>query len=62
MSENRKRTNRSKASPKGPGEMGWQARKSEATRNQIINAAIRCIVESSYSNTTTMKIALSQSY
>ncbi|MEE4174963.1 MAG: TetR/AcrR family transcriptional regulator [Xanthomonadales bacterium] len=41
----------------GSGEMGWQARKSEATRNQIINAAIRCIVESSYSNTTTMKIA-----
>ena len=37
--------------------MGWQARKSEATRNQIITAAIRCIVESSYSNTTTMKIA-----
>lgn len=43
--------------PSGPGEMGWQARKSEATRNQIITAAIRCIVESSYSNTTTMKIA-----
>lgn len=41
----------------GPGEMGWQARKSEATRNQIITAAIRCIVESSYSNTTTMRIA-----
>jgi AcrR family transcriptional regulator len=39
------------------GQMGWQARKSQATRNQIINAAIRCIVESSYSNTTTMKIA-----
>ena len=37
--------------------MGWQARKSEATRNQIITAAIRCIVESSYSNTTTMRIA-----
>ncbi len=39
------------------GQLGWQARKSQATRNQIINAAIRCIVESSYSNTTTMKIA-----
>jgi AcrR family transcriptional regulator len=48
---------RRKPSATGPGEMGWQARKSEATRNQIINAAIRCIVESSYSNTTTMKIA-----
>ena len=43
--------------PRGPGESGWQARKSAATRNQIISAAIRCIVESSYSNTTTMKIA-----
>lgn len=43
--------------PQGPGEMGWQARKSEATRHQIISAAISCIVESSYSNTTTMKIA-----
>lgn len=47
----------SKQRSSGPGEMGWQARKSEATRNQIVNAAIRCIVESSYSNTTTMKIA-----
>lgn len=42
---------------RGAGQMGWQARKSQATRNQIITAAIRCIVESSYSNTTTMKIA-----
>lgn len=43
--------------PSGPGESGWQARKSAATRNQIINAAIHCIVELSYSNTTTLKIA-----
>ena len=43
--------------PAGPGEMGWQAQKSEATRNQIISAAIRCIVESSYSKTTMMKIS-----
>ncbi|WP_354694698.1 TetR/AcrR family transcriptional regulator [Elongatibacter sediminis] len=43
--------------PQGPGESGWQARKSAATRDQIISAAIRCIVESSYSKTTTMKIA-----
>ena len=42
---------------KGPGEMGWQAQKSAATRNQIISAAIRCIVESSYSKTTMMKIS-----
>jgi AcrR family transcriptional regulator len=43
--------------PDGPGESGWQARKSAATRTQIISAAIRCIVESSYSKTTTMKIS-----
>jgi AcrR family transcriptional regulator len=41
----------------GPGESGWQARKSAATRDQIIDAAISCIVEASYSGTTTMKIA-----
>lgn len=54
---NRKTAKKNKQGNGGPGEQGWQARKSEATRNQIINAAIRCIVESSYSNTTTMKIA-----
>jgi AcrR family transcriptional regulator len=43
--------------PTGPGESGWQARKSAATRDQIISAAIRCIVESSYSKTTMMKIS-----
>jgi len=43
--------------PAGPGESGWQARKSAATRDQIISAAIRCIVESSYSKTTMMKIS-----
>lgn len=55
MTQTKKKTGKSGAD--GPGEMGWQARKSEATRNQIITAAIRCIVESSYSNTTTMRIA-----
>jgi AcrR family transcriptional regulator len=39
------------------GQEGWQARKSAATRDQIISAAIRCIVELSYSRATTMKIA-----
>lgn len=43
--------------PSGPGESGWQAQKSAATREQIINAAIRCIVELGYSRTTTIKIA-----
>ncbi len=39
------------------GEIGWQAQKSAATRTQIIRAAISCIVESSYSNTTMLKIS-----
>lgn len=43
--------------PAGPGEIGWQARKSAATRSQIISAAIRCIVELSYSKTTMIKIS-----
>lgn len=43
--------------PTGPGESGWQARKSAATREQIIAAAIGCIIECSYSKTTTIKIA-----
>ena len=43
--------------PGGPGETGWQARKSAVTREQIIDATIRCIIESAYSKTTTMKIA-----
>ena len=43
--------------PSRPGESGWQARKSAATREQILDAAIRCIVELGYSNATTMKIA-----
>jgi AcrR family transcriptional regulator len=46
-----------KSQPDAPGQAGWQARKSAATRDQIIAAAIRCIVESSYSKATTMKIA-----
>ena len=48
---------RSKAKPSGPGEQGWQAQKSAATREQILSAAVRCIVELGYSRTTTMKIA-----
>ncbi|MEM8817533.1 MAG: TetR/AcrR family transcriptional regulator [Pseudomonadota bacterium] len=45
------------AKPSGPGEQGWQAQKSAATRDQILSAAVRCIVELGYSRTTTMKIA-----
>ena len=54
MARNRKKPEKQ---PTGPGEIGWQARKSAATRDQIISAAIRCIVESSYSKTTMMKIS-----
>ena len=43
--------------PGGPGEIGWQARKSAETRDQIVNAAILCIIELGYSKTTTMKIS-----
>jgi AcrR family transcriptional regulator len=43
--------------PSGPGETGWQARKSAATRQQIISSSIRCIVELGYSKTTMMKIS-----
>ncbi|MFC1795657.1 TetR/AcrR family transcriptional regulator [Pseudomonadota bacterium] len=43
--------------PSGPGETGWQARKSAATRDQIISSAVRCIVELSYSKTTMIKIS-----
>jgi len=43
--------------PTGPGEEGWQAHKSSTTRQQILDAAVRCIVDIGYANTTTMKIA-----
>lgn len=48
---------RAKTKPSGPGEQGWQAQKSAATRDQILSAAVRCIVELGYSRTTTMRIA-----
>jgi AcrR family transcriptional regulator len=35
----------------------WQAQKSASTRNQIIEAAIKCFVELGYSRTTTTAIA-----
>ncbi len=36
---------------------GWQAQKSAATRNLIIEAAIRCFVDLGYASTTTTRIA-----
>ncbi|MEL7538362.1 MAG: TetR/AcrR family transcriptional regulator [Pseudomonadota bacterium] len=47
----------SKSRPSGPGEQGWQAYKSSSTRQQILDAAVRCIVKIGYANTTTMMIA-----
>lgn len=46
-----------KLQPKGPGDAGWQAHKSSNTRDQILEAAIECIVELGYANTTTTKIS-----
>ena len=46
-----------KPMPKGPGEPGWQAHKSSNTRDQILEAAIKCIVDYGYANTTTSKIS-----
>jgi AcrR family transcriptional regulator len=43
--------------PCGPGDAGWQAHKSSTTRDQILDAAIHCIVELGYSGTTTTRIA-----
>lgn len=43
--------------PRGPGDAGWQAHKSSTTRDQILDATIRCIAELGYANTTTTQIA-----
>jgi AcrR family transcriptional regulator len=46
-----------KNKPQGPGQEGWQAHKSESTRTQILDAAVECIVELGYANTTALKIS-----
>jgi AcrR family transcriptional regulator len=43
--------------PETPQESTWQAQKSAATRRQIINAAIDCLVKLGYARTTTTRIA-----
>jgi AcrR family transcriptional regulator len=46
------------ATDDGPAEATtWQAQKSASTRNQIIEAAIKCFVDLGYSRTTTTAIA-----
>src|SRR5216684_1520193 len=37
--------------------VGWQAQKSASTRTQIIESAIKCLVELGYARTTTAVIA-----
>jgi len=39
------------------GPAGWQAQKSASTRLQIVESALRCIVDLGYSSTTTTEIA-----
>ena len=43
--------------PEAPTPVGWQAQKSASTRTQIIEAAIKCLVELGYARTTTAVIA-----
>lgn len=43
--------------PESPEPIGWQAQKSAATRNLIVDAAIKCFIELGYSRTTTTAIA-----
>jgi AcrR family transcriptional regulator len=49
------------ANASAPGEpsapIGWQAQKSASTRTQIIEAAIKCLVDLGYARTTTAVIA-----
>lgn len=40
-----------------PEASGWQAQKSASTRNQIIEAAIKCFIQLGYARTTTTVIA-----
>ncbi len=45
------------SNPTGPGQQGWQAHKSSGTRQQILDAAVYCIINIGYAKTTTMMIA-----
>jgi AcrR family transcriptional regulator len=48
---------KTKKEPIGPGQEGWQAHKSQSTKQQILDAAVKCIVELGYANTTSVKIS-----
>ncbi|MFK8016889.1 MAG: TetR/AcrR family transcriptional regulator [Gammaproteobacteria bacterium] len=52
-----RQTKKTSVRPAGPGEKGWQAYKSSSTRQQILDAAVHCIVNIGYAKTTTMMIA-----
>ena len=55
MAANREDTGGNAAGAAPP--VGWQAQKSASTRTQIIEAAIKCLVELGYARTTTAAIA-----
>lgn len=50
-------TKRNEPQPEAEAGVGWQAQKSASTRNQILEAAIKCFVELGYARTTTTLIA-----
>ncbi len=52
-----RRSSNPQRKPDNPEKMGWQAQKSASTRQQIVDAVIRCFVELGYSRTTTTAIA-----
>ncbi|HSN70917.1 MAG TPA: TetR/AcrR family transcriptional regulator, partial [Steroidobacteraceae bacterium] len=54
---NRRLTAREDTSAGAAEPTTWQAQKSASTRNQIIEAAIKCFVDLGYSRTTTTAIA-----
>ena len=46
-----------KSAPRRPGELSLQAQKSAATRKQLLDAAVRCIIKHGYAGTTTLRVA-----
>lgn len=57
MSPKKTPPSNSRKSAEGTGEISWQAQKSAMTRDRILDAAIRCLVELGYTNITTAKVA-----
>jgi AcrR family transcriptional regulator len=57
MPDDMKPSLRDTAAATPPGPAGWQAQKSASTRLQIVESALRCVVDLGYSCTTTTVIA-----